>query len=1058
MYKTNFKPDVQQLIDSERMLNDLMGNLPGMVYRCHNDKAWTMIFLNEHCFELTGYAVDDLLNNKVLSYQSLIHPDDSKMVWDEVQSAINNSVRFDITYRIITAGSQQKWVREKGKGIHDKSGTLLYIEGFIFDITKTKESEVRYRESIEFAVDGILIGDLDGYILDANTSIQKIAGLSLQEMKGKHISEFFNKKELELKPLRFDIIGNGKTVINERNIQHSNGSLTPVEMHSKLMPNNTLQAIVRDISERKKADQSVIESEEKFRSLAETTAVAIMIFQHDKWVYSNPAGEIISGYSLAELVKMNFWDFVYPDDLRLIKTLGIRVQQGKGKYTSLNFRILNKEGDRRWVYLQGNVIDYRGEPAGILSILDITEQKRAEISSKENENKYRNLFNKSKDPTLLIDGDKFVDCNRAAVEILEYGHKNDIINTHPSKVSPKYQPDGQRSFDKANELMKKALSIGYHRFEWYHITRNGKVFPVDVSLTKIPVKGKDMLYTVWRDIREQKLSEKRQHALYNISNAALSSENLEEVYEVIVRELAKLINIENFFIALYDESSDSITVPFMVDKKDEFKTLPKKTLTAHVIKTRKSLRVTREQMDEMARQDMIKQMGSKAKVWLGVPLMSKGKAIGVIVIQDYENENAIQQSDQELLEFVSHQIGMTIERKLFEDELKKAYERAAESDRLKSAFLATMSHELRTPLNAIIGFSDLINEDVNKEEIYSFASTINKSGNHLLALVEDIFDITLIETGDVKIHKTEFKLHNVLEDIFKIIKTEQSRMLDSNAEIILKLPAENDDLIIYTDRQKFNQILMNLLKNALKFTPTGFIEFGYTKEIENKKAQLKFYVKDSGIGIAEDMHEVIFDMFRQVDESYTRAHGGVGIGLSLTKKLTGLLGGEIWLESVENKGTTFYFTLVNYDVPYDLIHKSQTNTIEIFTIPDKTILVVEDDESSYVLLEVLLKALDVHLLWAKNGVEAIEFVSNHPEINLILMDVNMPVMNGYEASTIIKKTKPNLPIIAQTAYAIAGDKEKALVAGCDDYIVKPIKRQNLYKLLANYLIKETDKK
>jgi CheY-like chemotaxis protein len=369
-----------------------------------------------------------------------------------------------------------------------------------------------------------------------------------------------------------------------------------------------------------------------------------------------------------------------------------------------------------------------------------------------------------------------------------------------------------------------------------------------------------------------------------------------------------------------------------------------------------------------------------------------------------------------------------------------------------------MSHELRTPLNAIIGFSDLINEELTSEEVYSFASTINKSGNHLLELVEDIFDITLIETGGVKIHKTEFKLHNVLEDIRKILKTEQSRMLDSNAEIILKLPVENDDLTIYTDRQKFNQIFMNLLKNALKFTPSGFIEFGYTKETENKKSKLKFYVKDSGIGIPEDMHEIIFDMFRQVDESYTRAHGGVGIGLSLTKKLTGLLGGEIWLKSTENKGTTFYFTLVDYEAPDNIVHKSHSDTVELLKFPDKTILVVEDDESSYVLLEVLLKALDVNFLWAKNGVEAVEVATNNPDVNLILMDVNMPVMNGYEASTIIKKTNPNLPIIAQTAYAIAGDKEKALAAGCDDYIVKPIKRQNLYKLLAKYLISDIEKK
>ena len=1049
--KKDTEMNIQQLVESERMLNDLMGNLPGLVYRCYNDKAWTMIFLNENCFELTGYPIDDLLNNKVVSYLDLIHPDDSKNVWNEVQKAINNNARFDITYRIFTADSKQKWVREKGKGILDESGKLLFIEGFIFDVTEIKKSEVRYRESIEFAVDGILIGDLKGYILDANTSIQKLAGLSLEEMRGKHVSEFFHKEELELKPLRFDIIQNGKTVINERYIERPDGSLVPVEMHSKLMPNNTLQAIVRDISERKKADQLIVESEEKFRRLAETSAVSIMIFQHDKWVYSNPAGEMMSGYSLHELVKMKFWDFVHPDDLRLVKLLGLKVQQGKGKYTSFNFRIINKKGDVRWVYLQGNAIIYRGKPAGILSILDMTEQKNAEISLKENVNKYRNLFNKSKDPTLVIDGNKFIDCNKAAVEILGYSTKKDIFNTHPSKLSPKYQSDGKLSFDKANEMMKKALSKGYHRFEWEHVTQDGQVFPVDVALTKIPVNGKDMLYTVWRDISERKLSEKRQQALYNISNAVISSQSLEEVYELIVSELAKLINIKNFFIALYDESKDLITVPFMRDKKDEFKNLPKKTLTAHVLKTRKSLLVTRSQMDEMARRKEINQLGAKAKVWLGVPLMSKGKAIGVVVIQDYENVDAIQQSDQELLEFVSYQIGMTIERKLFEDELKRAFHKASESDRLKSSFLATMSHELRTPLNAIIGFSELIADGINIKDAVTFAQTINNSGNHLLAIVEDIFDITLIETGESKIHKTEFLLHKTLEDIHQILLAEQALIEDNDAELIINLPPKNRNLKVFMDRQKFNQISINLLKNALKFTPQGSVEFGYIEREEEGKAYLEFFVKDTGIGIQEDMQGFIFDMFRQVDESYTREYGGVGIGLSLTKKLTELLGGQIWLESELGKGSTFYFTMVDCFSPEGDTARETYAEFNLEKLNNKEILVVEDVESSFFLLEALLKKFKVKLLWAKNGIEAIEMVRGNSMIELILMDVNMPIMNGFEATAEIKKIRPTLPVIAQTAYANSGDREMAISAGFNEYLEKPIRKNLLYKMLDELL-------
>lgn len=402
MNETNIKSDVQQLIDSERMLNDLMGNLPGIVYRCHNDNKWTMIFLNEKCFELTGYQVEDFLNNKTLSYLDIIHPDDSEMVWDKVQKAISLKKRFEMTYRIITESKEQKWVWEKGKGVFDKKGKLLYIEGFISDITKTVESEKRYRETIELAVDGFLISDIEGNIIDANTSMLKMTGCSLDEIKNKHISKLFQKSELQAKPLRFDLVLKGETVINVRNLVSKNGEIIPVEMHSKRMPNNTLQAIVRDISARKKSELSIIESEEK----------------------------------------------------------------------------------------------------------------------------YRNLFDKSMDPTLLIDESKFIDCNDAAVEMLKFSNKKAVLNSHPSLLSPKYQSDGKLSKDKADEMMEIAIKKGYHRFEWEHITTDGEVFSVDVSLTRIPVEGKEMLYTIWRDISERKISEKRQQALYNISNASLSSESL----------------------------------------------------------------------------------------------------------------------------------------------------------------------------------------------------------------------------------------------------------------------------------------------------------------------------------------------------------------------------------------------------------------------------------------------------------------------------------------------------------------------------------------------------
>ena len=248
-------------------------------------------------------------------------------------------------------------------------------------------------------------------------------------------------------------------------------------------------------------------------------------------------------------------------------------------------------------------------------------------------------------------------------------------------------------------------------------------------------------------------------------------------------------------------------------------------------------------------------------------------------------------------------------RKNAEYALQAALEKANESDRLKSAFLATMSHELRTPLNAIIGFSDLVDQDMEIAEIMEVTKIINESGNHLLSIIQDLFDITLIGTGEVKIENDEINVHLFLDNMLNQIKIEQKKLNKNHLDIKLIVPAENQRLIIKTDPTKLKQIFIHLFRNALKFTGTGYIHYGYRLEQNGSKSIVKFYVEDSGIGISEDKLIFIFDEFRQGEETHNRKFEGIGVGLSIAKKLTELLGGEIWCESVVNQGSTFYFSL-----------------------------------------------------------------------------------------------------------------------------------------------------
>lgn len=396
----------------------------------------------------------------------------------------------------------------------------------------------------------------------------------------------------------------------------------------------------------------------------------------------------------------------------------------------------------------------------------------------------------------------------------------------------------------------------------------------------------------------------------------------------------------------------------------------------------------------------------------------------------------------------------TSELEQSEKELKIALIKATESDRLKMAFLATMSHELRTPLNAVIGLSDIINENLQIDDIMSYNKIINSSGQNLLNIIEDILDITMIETGGTKVHKSIFSLRNLIKDVHVIVSQEQHLMGKSNIQLNQILSHDNNDVAINTDHAKLKQILINLLRNAFKFTDNGHIDYGYTMITENEKLMLKFYVTDTGIGIADDKHGFIFEVFRQVEDTHTRTRGGTGIGLSIAKQLTELLGGTIWFDSIEGEGSTFYFT-IPYE-GYETVTKSIKNQNKLRpdiegALRNKTVLIVEDIESSFHFLTVVLLKSRINTVWAKNGADAIKLCKENSIIDLVLMDISMPIMNGYEATAKIKKFRPHLPIIAQTAYAIEGDREKALAAGCDDYISKPINKDSLYQIIDKYL-------
>lgn len=379
------------------------------------------------------------------------------------------------------------------------------------------------------------------------------------------------------------------------------------------------------------------------------------------------------------------------------------------------------------------------------------------------------------------------------------------------------------------------------------------------------------------------------------------------------------------------------------------------------------------------------------------------------------------------------------ERKKVEEELIRAKDKAEESDRLKTAFLHNISHEIRTPMNAIVGFSTLLSEpDGDVQSRQSYTEIIMQSSDHLLSIITDIVDISNIEANLVKAVKNDVNVNTILKSVFNKYCLQAARM---NLELSFFPDLSDSDAVILTDGTKLTQILSNLVNNAFKFTAEGFIRFGYLV----KNDFLEFYVTDTGIGIPEEHYSLIFDRFYKVENSKSSMFEGTGLGLAISKAYVELIGGRIWVSSEVGTGSSFFFTIPFHKQNTKVGNMTKDSVQKDYDFPERiTILVAEDVDSNFKLIQFFLSKSNVNILRAKDGKEAVAKVSSE-KIDLVLMDIKMPVMDGYTATKIIRETNKNIPIIAQTAYA--DDNDVAMGCGCSSFISKPFDRHGLLKAI-----------
>jgi PAS domain S-box-containing protein len=385
---------------------------------------------------------------------------------------------------------------------------------------------------------------------------------------------------------------------------------------------------------------------------------------------------------------------------------------------------------------------------------------------------------------------------------------------------------------------------------------------------------------------------------------------------------------------------------------------------------------------------------------------------------------------------------ITATKTLLQD-LNAAKEKAEESDRLKTAFLNNISHEIRTPFNGLLGFLSLIQDSTTSpKERDEFISIINRSADRLMNTINDIVEISQIQTDQTPLTLSETKITKLANDLYEHYHPE---VLKKGLKFIINNALLETFDTVSTDNTKLNAILSHLINNAIKFTKSGSIELNI-HPIDNR---LEFSMKDTGVGIPENKQKSIFERFMQADSSNTRSFEGAGLGLSISKAFVEMLGGKIWVESQIGKGSTFYFN-IPFITTQNVIANTEvhdTSNVKEVIPKKKKVLIVEDDEMSEMLLSVLLGNYFDERFYARTGIEAIEVSHNIPDIDLILMDIKMPGMDGYEATCQIRKFNPGVIIIAQTAHALAGDRERALEAGCNEYISKPYNKISLMKVI-----------
>lgn len=901
------------------------------------------------------------------------------------------------------------------------------------------------RTSTKFFLDNspdavFLVDSLSRKIVDLNAKVEDIAGLASPELLGRNLEQFVRNEDIELLHLAYDqALTQEESLSVELQIIRSPGNVAYVELSAKLVKDLT-----RDLSYFLVTAKNMKRYKQR-HEMYETiiNAFPIMLWHKDlnnRYYKVNKAAADFEGVSPSDIIGKTPFD-LYPSDLaEEYYQDDLEVINSKMPRTGIiEKHIVIGTKQLRWTYTcKAPITNNEGDVTGLIIFAnDITEQRTAQERLKQSEIRFKRITETVTDYiyTVWVENNVAVKTYHGPACVSVMGYTSEEFDEDQNLwLNMVVQDDKYIVLEKTLEILQgKEPGPIVHRIRkkdgsirWVtntpvlHFNEQGKLFSYDGLIRDVTdIKTKEL---------EIKESEARLSSIFKVAPVGIGimvDRTINDVNECIC-EMTGYTKDELV--------GNSVHIIYPTIEEYEFVLREQ----AWVISNNGSLSI--ETIWKKKNGDCIDILYSST------PIMSGDINQGIMftaqdITKRKKDEESLRKSELELRQQNEKIRDINVE-------LRQAKDKAEESDKLKSAFLANMSHEIRTPMNAILGFSDFLRDpNIEREEFEEFLDIINSSGEQLMNIINDIIDISKIEAGQEKVIEKPVNINTLLSEIHSMFKTQTGK---KGIELVFEKHDENEEnLTIITDHTKLKQIIINLVSNAIKFTNKGYVKFGF----EIKGDILLFQVADTGIGISPEHHKTIFERFRQAELSLAKKLGGTGLGLSISKALVELLGGTIWLESETDKGSTFFFTLPYVVGPTAAEAAEKAAHTGNFDWSSVQIIVAEDDDINYYYLQKALEATKMKLLRAKNGVECINLFKENPFIRLVLMDIKMPEMDGYQATQLIKAINPNVIVIAQTAFALANEKEKARKAGLDDYISKPIDRDKLLLLIEKYLSK-----